>query len=360
MPELQAFAQSVFKKGAGWIGELSCRRKDGHFLPAEISASVIELGGKPIMIAMVRDISERKQAEAFRRYSTAVFNNATEGMTITDASANILTVNPAFTEITGYSAEEVVGKNPRLLQSGRHDKAFYQAMWQSVNTNGHWEGEVWNRNKSGEIYPESLSITAVKDAEGNIIHYTGLFKDITQRKRNENRLHFQAYYDPLTRLPNRILLFERLSQATKQARRNKTKAALLFVDLDLFKQVNDTLGHLAGDKILRRVAERMLRCVREVDTVARAGGDEFLIVLSDIAGKKEAALVADKVIEATSRPFFIKGHEAIIGASIGIVIIPDDGDEVVDLLGNADRAMYKAKQGGRNRFHFFTGNIKPG
>lgn len=471
MPELEDFARSVFREGSGWTRELSCRRKDGHFIPAEISASLIELEGKFILLAIVRDISERKRAEAklrdseeqfraifeqssdsmlltepangqiiafntvalqtfgyssevfsklkmsdlrphqsmaesesnvmgvtlkkyrtkagkirdfqvtvraisahgttyylstlnditekreaeeFRRYSRAVFNNATEGITITDAAGNILTVNPAFTEITGYSPEEVIGKSPRILQSGRHDKLFYQAMWHAIHTNGHWQGEIWNRNKNGEIYPESLSITAVKDENGKLIHYTGLFTDITGRKRDEKKLHFQAYYDPLTKLPNRLLLFERLSHAIKQARRHKKKAAVLFVDLDFFKQVNDTLGHLVGDLILRRVAERMLCCVREVDTVARAGGDEFLVVLSNISEKKEAALVADKMIESISKPFCIEGQEALIGASIGIVIVPDDGEEVIDLLGKADRAMYTSKHGGRNRFYFFS------
>lgn len=277
---------------------------------------------------------------------------------VSDPNGNILTINQAFTKITGYSADEVVGKNARILQSGRHTKGFYEEMWQAMTGVGHWRGEVWNRRKNGEVYPEWLSITSVKGSEEETVQYIGLFSDITKLKQDEEKLYFQAHYDPLTKLPNRMLILERLSQAVKRARREKKRAALFFVDLDRFKHVNDSFGHVAGDEILKKAAHRLLSCVRETDTIGRSGGDEFIVVLPDIEGRKEASFVAKKIIEKLSHPFQLEGQEIFLGASVGIAIVPDDSEEEDLLLKNADMAMYKAKASGRSTFCFFSDKME--
>jgi len=334
-------------------------RKDGRIIDIEEAWNYKRDGRAQVVgfVSVITDITERKRSEARQRLAATIFETANEGIVVTDAKANIISINPAFTEITGYSLEEVIGKNPRLLRSsrsGRHDAAFYQAMWESINITGHWQGEIWNRKKNGEVYPEWLSITTVRDKGGKVVQYTGLFTDITQRKEFEERLRFQAYYDPLTRLPNRMLLFDRLRQGIRQARRNQKKAALLFVDLDGFKNVNDTLGHHAGDAILKEAAGRLLASVRKTDTVARSGGDEFVVVLPDIVGGKDAAVAAEKIIASQAGPFLYEGQEAFVGASIGITMIPDDSEETSVLFKNADMAMYKAKAEGRNTYRFFS------
>ncbi len=338
--------------------ELTALHRDGHTFPAEITIWTLGVEGDYLFNAFVKDITRQKQAVEFYRISNTVFNNATEAILVTDANRNIVSVNPAFTKITGYSADEAIGKNPRILKSGRHDQAFYRNMLGTVDKDGHWEGEIWDRRKNGEIYPKWLSITAVKNNSGKIVQYTALFNDITKRKENEQQLHFRAYYDPLTQLPNRTLAFERLSQAILRGNRYKRKVALFFVDLDHFKQVNDTLGHITGDKILVMAAGRLHSAVRETDTVARTGGDEFLIVLTEITDQEEVAIVANKILENLSYPFQVDGHDLFLGASIGITIAPDDGNEVMLLLQNADMAMYQAKSSGRNNYQSFNKKMK--
>ncbi len=334
------------------------RTRKGALLDVQVRAKRITLKRKPVLLFDAHEIAARKLSDQFKRLSTAIFEAATEAILVTDVEGNILAVNPAFTRITGYSAEEVLGKNPKILQSGRQDKAFYKKMWETICTEGHWQGEIWNRRKNGKIYPEWLSITAVKDEEDHSVQYAALFSDITQRKAGEAKLEFQAYYDSLTRLPNRTLFLERLSQAIKQTRRNDSKAALLFVDLDRFKAVNDHMGHAAGDTVLKMSAARLQACVRETDTVARSGGDEFLIVLTNIKTKEQAARVAKEILVQFAAPFQIKGRKASLGASIGIAMVPEDGEQGSTLIENADLAMYRSKTSGRNLHHFYDKKMK--
>ena len=287
------------------------------------------------------------------------FRESNEGMLITDRDNRIIRVNPAFTRITGYSAAEAVGSNPRLLSSGRHDRAFYETLWRQVTTTGSWRGEIWNRRKNGEIYPEWLSIRAIKNPRGETQYHMAIFSDITQRKHDEKEMRYQAYYDPLTGLPNRSLLNDRLHQAREQALRDKNGFAVLFVDLDDFKSVNDRLGHAVGDKLLQEAATRILSCVRSIDTVARFGGDEFLVVLQDVARKEEAIPVAEKIIETLSRRFVIDRHEIDSAASAGIShwdanqTAAHHKDDLETLIDQADKAMYQAKQTGRGNYRLW-------
>ena len=282
-----------------------------------------------------------------------MFDNSSEAIVITDANRNILAVNPAFVEITGYGAEEVMGRNPKLLSSGKQTAGFYELMWQSINELGQWQGEIWNRRKSGEVYPEWLSIGVVRNARGEVINYISLFSDITKRKESEARIEFLAHYDSLTRLPNRALFADRLRQALITDARAGKKTALLFLDLDRFKAVNDTLGHLAGDMLLQSVAGRLQSCVRESDTICRQGGDEFLVLLPGINGAEDAGMVARKIVAAMSGGHQIGEHELNVTFSIGISISPDDAQDDETLIKHADDAMYRAKESGRNNFKFF-------
>ncbi len=331
-------------------------KKDGAIIDVEVAWNYnrSESGALEGFVSVVTDITQRVKAEKDQRLAASVFESSSEGIVITNARRRIISVNKAFTKITGYTPEEVIGRNPRFLKSDQHNQAFYRAMWSEIETEGCWQGEIRNRRKNREPYTEWLSITSVKDAEGHPVQYIGLIRDISDLKANEEKLHFQAFYDPLTQLPNRALLFERLSHVIKQASRNRKTAALLFVDLDYFKQINDTFGHVIGDEILKEVSERLSACVREADTVARPGGDEFLIILHEISGRTEATTVAKKVIRRLKQPFRLEGHNAFLGASIGITLIPDDGNVPIDLLKKADMAMYKSKEKGRNTYCYFS------
>ncbi|MEW6730940.1 MAG: diguanylate cyclase [Acidobacteriota bacterium] len=282
-----------------------------------------------------------------------IFETTQEGIMITDKNRTIVAVNPAFTIVTGYCAEEVIGKNPRLLQSGRHSKEFYQNFWQTLVSTGSWQGEIWNRRKNGEVYPEWLTISTIKDSKDAIINYVGVFSDITVIKRSEYQLAYLAHHDALTGLPNRILFNDRLNIALANADRNNSKVALIFVDLDRFKQINDSLGHHIGDLLLQTVAERLRSCVREGDTVARLGGDEFTVILPNIPSRQDATRVTQKILDAISQPFMLAGHKLTIGASIGISLYPVDNLDANSLLQYADAAMYQAKQCGGNRYSFF-------
>jgi diguanylate cyclase (GGDEF)-like protein/PAS domain S-box-containing protein len=284
-----------------------------------------------------------------------MFDNSGEAIVITDAQRRIVAVNPAFYRITEYSEEEVIGNDPRILSSGRHDAKFYQAMWRSIDETGMWQGEIWNRRKGGEIYPEWLSIGTVKNAHNEIINYIAVFSDITRRKEAEARIEHLAHYDSLTHLPNRALFSDRLQHALQAAMRNKKKSALLFLDLDRFKSVNDTLGHLAGDLLLQSVAKRLKSCVRESDTICRQGGDEFMILLAEISGAVDAETVARKIVNSMGEPHRIGDRELVITFSIGISISPDDATDDETLIKHADDAMYRAKESGRNTYKFFAG-----
>ncbi|MEW5943768.1 MAG: EAL domain-containing protein [Pseudomonadota bacterium] len=302
-----------------------------------------------------KQIKERKTAEDRLRLAAQVFDSAGEGIVITDADNNIIAVNQAFTQINGYSQEEVIGKNPSILSSGRQDRQFYVKMWNSILSTGHWQGELWNRRKNGEIYPEWLAISIVGDAQGELTHYIGIFTDITERKSTDERLRFLAHNDPLTGLPNRLLLKTRLDFALSMAERAQKSVALLFLDLDRFKTINDSLGHHVGDALLQEAARRLRGCLRDEDTVSRQGGDEFLIVLPDAKDMSDTAIVAQKIVEFMTEPFSINGLELSVSASIGISLYPQDGKDAETLIKNADAAMYHAKHKGRNNYQFFTG-----
>ncbi len=342
--------------GEVWRGNFYNIRKDGngYWESASISPVRDENGDTTHFIAVKEDITQHKLVEDQLRMNAAVFETASEGIMVTDAENRIKTVNPAFCRITGYSEQDVLGQNPSMLSSGRHDASFYKMMWDQLQENGCWSGEVWNRRKDGSVFPEWLSIVVIHDDLGVVREYVSVFSDITKRKRDEEQIRQQAYYDALTGLPNRSLLFDRLAQSTIAARREGWLLALLFIDLDRFKEVNDTLGHVVGDELLQDVANRLRECVREVDTVSRFGGDEFVLLLQDLADVNDAALVADKVIDVMSEPFCLAGREVHVGASIGITLYPTDADNAEAMLRNADMAMYRAKEAGRNRYQYFT------
>jgi diguanylate cyclase (GGDEF)-like protein/PAS domain S-box-containing protein len=282
-----------------------------------------------------------------------VIESSLEGVMVTDTMARIVSVNPAFTRLTGYSAEEVIGQNPSLLNSGRQSPAFYARMWESLAADGQWQGEVWNRRKSGEVYPQLLHITAIRDQDGELTHYAALFTDISRLKETEARIRDLAYYDPLTGLPNRRLLEDRLQVELSHAARLRSRLAVMFVDLDRFKRINDSLGHQVGDLLLVEIAHRLRGCLREDDTVARMGGDEFLIVLSNLTGPDDAAVTARRIISSLRKPVVIENRELVVTSSVGISIYPDDAQDVNTLIKHADVAMYRAKDEGRNSFQLY-------
>ncbi len=335
------------KGGRRWV--------DTHAVPMK------EADGHTVHLAVTRDIHERKQAEHQLRIAATVFESQ-EGMMVTDANQIILKVNKAFTRITGYRAEDVIGKIPRILQSGRHNQAFYDAMWEKVHKTGAWEGEVWNCRKNGEIYPEYLAIAAVENQKGVITHYVGTLTDITLRKANEEEIERLAFYDPLTRLPNRRLLQDRLKTALALSHRSGRKGALLFIDLDNFKALNDTLGHAMGDLLLQQVAERLIAGVRENDTVARLGGDEFVVMLEGlneqmVEAVNQSEAIGNKILTAINQPFQLGPHEYISTPSIGVALF-DGCDHADELLKRADIAMYQAKTSGRNALRFFDPHMQ--
>ncbi len=301
------------------------------------------------------DISARKATDEKLRHAAAVFTNAREGVVITDTSPRIIAVNRAFCDITGYEEHEVLGCNPSIVSSGRQSKEFYRDMWAALLDEGHWQGEVWNRRRSGEVFPQWHSISAVRDDKGKLTNYVAVFSDISQLKESEAQLERLAHYDPLTGLPNRLLVQSHLNGAIERARRLHCKVAVLFLDLDGFKRVNDSLGHSVGDELLVLIARRLRQRIRAEDMFARLGGDEFLLVLESIHHPEEAATVAQDLINLLQQPFRAgSGHELFVGASIGISLFPDDGQEMAELIRCADVAMYQAKENGRNSYHFHT------
>jgi diguanylate cyclase (GGDEF)-like protein/PAS domain S-box-containing protein len=257
--------------------------------------------------AIVRDISERRENEANLRLWASVFASAGEGIVVTDPAGTIVAVNPAFANITGYSEAEALGRNPRFLRSGRHDAEFYAALWRSLAETGQWQGELWNMRKSGEIYPEWLTISSVRDRQGRTTQYVAVFSDITAVKESQEALYHLAHHDPLTGLPNRVLLRDRLDHALQRARRDRQGVAVIFVDLDRFKQINDTLGHPVGDEILKLAARAMAAQLRASDTIARVGGDEFIIVLENEVSSYSVSTVARKLVEIFAQPFPVAG-----------------------------------------------------
>jgi diguanylate cyclase (GGDEF)-like protein/PAS domain S-box-containing protein len=299
------------------------------------------------------DREQQQRAAAIKLEQAAtVFEYSKEGIIVTDANNKIISVNRSFVEITGYAAEDVVGKDPKILSSGLQSNEFYEQMWAAILETGSWQGEIWDRRKSGEVYPEALTIIQVKNGHGAIMNHLAIFSDISERKMAQERIQQLAHYDVLTGMPNRALFSDRLEQAIIAAQRNHSKIALLFLDIDRFKQINDTLGHGVGDRLLQIVGQRLLSCVREQDTVSRQGGDEFILVLSD-AGCAGAEVVAQKVLQSIIQPYSIEEHDLRITASIGIAVYPDHAKDSESLIKYADVAMYQAKENGRNCYSTF-------
>ena len=328
--------------------------KDGHEIMVEGNLSSIFIDGAFAGTqGFFRDVTERKRAEAQLKLAAKVFEQSNEAFLIADADNNIVMVNHAFTVITGYSEAEVLGKNPHLLSSDFHDENFYRTMWDCIDTHGHWQGELLDRRKDGCLYSKWLSISRVLDAQGHVVNYIGIFSDITQHKQDQEHIQQLAHFDALTGLPNRILLNDRISHALSMAQRNHTQLAVMFLDLDHFKNVNDSLGHRIGDALLVQVAKRLSSVIREEDTVSRFGGDEFILMFQDI-NTDGAAHVARKLLESIAQSYQIEQHDLVITSSIGIAMFPADGDNFESLSKCADVAMYRAKHDGRNNYRFFT------
>lgn len=315
--------------------------------------------GTPVRsFGTVQDISERKRMDEELQLHSLVLKNSSEGMLVTDADNRIIAINPAFSAITGYSANEVIGQDPKMFSSGRHGPEFYEAMWQELNESGRWQGELWDKRKNGKVYAKWLTINTIRNDDGTVHRYVALFSDMTEKKMSEELIWKQANFDSLTNLPNRNMLQDRLSQEVVKCGRDNLSLALLLIDLDQFKEINDTLGHDSGDALLIESASRIVDCVRESDTVARLGGDEFSVILSELPDDSHVEVVAQKIIKELARPFDLNGEELYVSASIGITMFPADSRDIFNLIKNADQAMYAAKAKGRNRFSYFTQSLQ--
>ena len=329
-----------------------------HWIAWEGNGIEDELGEYFEVQAVGRDITKQKVAESSLRTAGLVYETTSEAMVVTTPDGVILAINPAFSEMTGYSKEEVIGQSTRILQSGRHDKFFYAAMWEELNATGHWKGEIWNKRKNGEIFPELLTINTVYEEDGAVAQRVALFSDISEEKRTQEVIWQHANFDTLTKLPNRRMFLERLEQEIKTSRRTGLPLALLFIDLDRFKEVNDTLGHEQGDILLQEAAKRLLNCVRETDVVGRLGGDEFTIILTGIEDQGSVDRVAELILDSIVEPFQLESTMAYVSASIGITLYPEDAADVGNLLKNSDQAMYASKKLGRNRFNYFKSTMQ--
>ena len=355
-PQVACSLDAARNRGAPYRLQYRVIRPDGAERWVDSRASAVrDADGQVVrLIGVLQDVTEERHYQDRLRQSATVFENTAEGVFITDPDGNIVEVNPAFTEITGYPRAEVIGQNPRIWRSDRHGQGFYEAMWQDIIDTGRWQGEIWNRRKDGSVYPEWLTISSVRDAGNRLTNFVAVFADITTIKRSQEELAHLAHYDALTDLPNRLLLQARLQHAIAHAQRNHTQLAVVFIDLDRFKNINDSFGHPVGDQLLREVAKRLVHCVRLDDTVARIGGDEFVLLLESINQAESAALVAEKVLQAFSRPFAFADHLVHITASMGVCAYPRDGENAATLLRNADAAMYRAKDEGRATYRFYT------
>ncbi|MGR5235900.1 sensor domain-containing protein [Vibrio alfacsensis] len=310
------------------------------------------------VLGMTRNVTRRKMVETQLSLASTIFNNSQEGMVITDRHATILDVNSAFTHITGYSAEEAIGKNPNILRSGHHDDRFYQDLWQQLESKGQWKGEFVNRRKNGSVYPQLATISAVTDEKKHLINYICVFEDISVRKAHEEKLQRMAFYDPLTSLPNRTQLISLLEQHIESGQKHQNAFATLFLDIDHFKHINDSMGHFYGDQLLTRLAERLLEVLHLHAHVARIGGDEFVIILPNITSDSQLISTVEEILNLFSRPFKVSQNESLrISTSIGIARYPQDGNDSETLLKNADTAMYLAKKNGRNGYAFYSPDL---
>ncbi|MBI4938188.1 MAG: EAL domain-containing protein [Nitrosomonadales bacterium] len=344
------------------IFEWLARARDGHLFWVEVGLRLTTIGNRQVILAAVRDINARKQTETELRIASVAFESH-ESMIITDTNGTILRVNHAFIESTGYSAEEATGQTPRILKSGRHDVNFYRAMWDTLIKTGKWQGEIWDRRTNGEIFPKWLTISAVKGADGTVSHYVGSHIDISESKAAQEEIKNLAFYDSLTQLPNRRLLIDRLQQALASSGRDGRAGALMFIDIDHFKVLNDTLGHTTGDMLLQQVARRLESCIREGDTVSRLGGDEFVVMLEGLSRQSiEAAAqiegLGEKILTSLNQPYQLASHEHHSTSSIGATVFHGNEHAIEDLLKQADIAMYQAKKAGRNTLRFFDSQMQ--
>jgi diguanylate cyclase (GGDEF)-like protein/PAS domain S-box-containing protein len=329
----------------------------GEHFWVEVSLRRTSIGGTPRILAVVRDITQRRERERQLRLAAQILESTAEGVMLTDADLRIRSVNRAFTEITGYTSEEALGRTPALLHSGRHGADFYDALSTRLKETGHWRGEIWNRRKSGAIYPELLTITAIRETGGAVSHYVGVFSDISDMKKVEEDLDYLAHHDPLTHLSNRNLFRSRLEHGLQRARRDRRQLAILFLDLQRFKQINDSLGHQVGDAVLIGVANSLSAQVRASDTIARLGGDEFVIIMEDLADPQDAAAGARKLLGTFTKPLSVDAHAIYVTACIGIAVFPRDGDDGDALLRHADMALNQAELQGVNQYAFYTDDM---
>ncbi|MCK9395049.1 MAG: EAL domain-containing protein [Methylobacter sp.] len=337
------------------LGKKRSERKSIYWLKSSLLHS--EQGKLEGAVITALNITELKNRETRLQLAAKVFESSSEGIFITDPKGTIMEVNAAFCSITGYERSEVLGKNPRIFKSKLHDQPFYKRLWQSLLNKGGWKGEIWDRRKNGEFCPMLLSISSVTDKRGQLTHYVAISTDISHQKQTEQELKQLAHYDVLTNLPNRFLFKDRFEHEICSAQRNNTRLALFFLDLDHFKNVNDTLGHWAGDCLLQIIAARIQSCLRKADTVARMGGDEFTIILPDLTSITDATEVARKLVDAMAEPVQIKDYTVFVGVSIGIAVFPDDGNDFHTLTKHADTAMYASKAKGRGMFQYFEAGM---
>ncbi len=349
-PQVQAHLEHIRSSAAIDTSEWNLQCKDGHQIDVELTTKGLPDGR---LLAIGRDISQRKAVAKAMQRAAGVFSASIDGIVITNSDAVILDVNAAFSVITGYSREEVLGQRTAMLSSGRHNPEFFSAMWRSLQEQGNWRGEIWNRRKTGEVYAELLSVSSVLDAEGKVVEFVGIFSDISRIKRHEEELDRIAHYDVLTGLPNRRLFDDRLRQARARADRENTRLAVCFLDLDAFKPVNDEYGHAAGDELLRLLSERLQAALRGGETIARIGGDEFIILLTDLLSPDECLPALQRLLDIVSESVTIHGHEVSVSGSIGFTVYPDDDADSDTLMRHADQAMYAAKEQGKNRVHAF-------
>ncbi len=317
-----------------------------------------EAGDLTGFVSVITDITERKKAEEELKLASMVFQNSSEGMVVTNAENEIIAVNPSFSSITGYSFSEVQGKNPGMLSSGRHDRAFFKTMWHEINTTGKWQGEIWDKRKNGEIYAKWITINTIRNGDGSTHRYVALFSDITEKKQSEELIWRQANFDSLTGLPNRNMFRDRLAHEIMKSKRANLTLALLLIDVDQFKEVNDTLGHDVGDILLQETAHRICACVRDSDTVARLGGDEFAIILSGLPNNSNIENIANKIVKKLAEAYHLGDEVVHVSASVGITVYPGDTTDIDVMMKNVDQAMYVAKQKGRNRFVYFTQSLQ--
>jgi diguanylate cyclase (GGDEF)-like protein/PAS domain S-box-containing protein len=335
--------------------------KFGTIIP--IGFSIIPLGGNSADIfnetgiIIFSDKREHLISERQAKMAEKLFDNSIEGIILTDRDLNIQQINKTFTEVTGYEIEDVIGKTPSILHSGQHDRDFYKNMWATLKRSGMWQGQISNQRKSGEMYLEWLSIYSIKNKNGDVINYIGLFSDLTEKRMTEDHIHNLSHYDALTGLPNRLMFMERLKQSIVLSRRTKNNFVLFFIDLDGFKKINDSLGHEAGDVLLQEISMRLNALMRESDTVCRLGGDEFTVIISGYTGMSDIVTVAKKILSELSRVVKISERSVYVSGSIGISLYPNDGEDIQELVKNADTAMYAAKDKGRNRYEFYDNEM---